>query len=246
MSYFENTTQVSDPEAASPPTEVRAPIEPEASVVDSEAKLPTTSMPWWISEKFYWTEGGSGRMRLSPLPEFLRAVEEDTEKLVAYGAALLRPKGGSTEGGAVDALRKELSGVIQSFSALDDREVRALTRFLVDRATRNAVYAATTQFEIDNWVAKSAARGQDASEHANFSTKESRRDSFSVAAAAYAELISDLVPSEKLTKESYAKAARQVIYQQAGMNSRELLSPKDEKERDHQALQAAVLASRPI
>ncbi len=245
MSFFENTTQVSEPEAASLPTEAPAPIEA-PSEAETEAKLPTTSMPWWISEKFFWTEGGSGRMRLSPLPEFLRAVEEDAEKLVEYGAALLRPEGGSTEGGAVDALRKELSGVIQSLSALDEREVRAFTRFLVDRATRNAVYAATTQFEIDTWVAKSATRGQDASEHQNFGQKESRRDGFAVMAAAFAELVQELLPQEKLTTDVYAKVARQVIFQQANHNTRELLSPKDEQERGNQAVQAAVLASRPI
>ena len=105
MSYFENTTQVSEAAPGSLPTEAPTPIEA-SSEAETEAKVSTSTMPWWIAEKFYWTDGSSGRMRLSPLPEFPRAVEDDAVKLVEYGATLLRPKGGSTEGGAVDALRK--------------------------------------------------------------------------------------------------------------------------------------------
>lgn len=245
MSFFDNTTQVSEPGTASLPTEAPTPIE-ESPTVDTESKASTSTMPWWVAEKFYWSEGSSGRMKLSPLPEFLNAVQSDASKLVEFGATLLRPEGGSTEGGIVDALRVELPAVHQSLLALDDRESRAFTRFLIDRATRNAVYAATTQFEIETWVAKSAARGQDASEHDNFGQKEARRDGFAVMAAAFAELVQELLPEEKLTTEVYAKVARQVIFQQANHNTRELLSPKDEQERGNHAIQAAVLASRPI
>jgi hypothetical protein len=211
-----------------------------------ETRSSRNTLPWWLAEKFHWTEGATGRTRLSPLPEFLRAIEEDAPKVVIYGAGLLRPAGGSTEGGVVDALRSELVGVIQSLSALDDRESQALTRFLVDRATRNAVYAAITQFEIDNWVVKAASRGQDASSHDNFAQKETRRNNFSLLAAAFAELVDELAPGQKLSSAVYAKAARQIVYQQADMNTRETLSPKQEEERDHQAVRAAVLASRPI
>ena len=185
-------------------------------------------------------------MRLSPLPEFLRAVEDDAPKLARYGASLLRPEGGSTESGIVDALGGELTAVLQSLTALDDRESRSFMRFLTDRASRNAVYAATTQYEIDSWVAKAAARDQDASDHGNFGQKESRRDSFAVAAAAYAELVAKLVPDQPLTEETYRKAARQVIYQQANRSTRELISPDQERERGNQAIQAAVIASRPF
>ncbi len=245
MSYFENTTQVSEPEPASLPTATSISVK-EPPAVEPEIKPSASSMPWWIQEKYFWNSTSSGRMRLSPLPEFLRAVEEDAVKLVEYGATLLRPEGGSTEGGLVDALKKELARVIESLAALDDRERQAFSRFLIDRAARNAVYAATTQFEIDNWVAKAAAKGEDAGEHQNFGQKETRRDGFAVMAAAFAELVQELLPEEKFSTEVYAKAARQVVYQQANHNSRELLSPKDEQERNNHAVQAAVLASRPI
>jgi hypothetical protein len=211
-----------------------------------ESSRAFSSLPWWIEEKFHWTEGPAGRLRLTPLPEFLRAVEQDAPKLVDYGRGLLRPQAGSTEASIADALQQELASVLQSLSALDDREARALHRFLVDRATRNAVYAATTQYEIDRWVAKSAARGQDASEHDNFAPKESRRDGFATVAAVYAELVSGLMPDRKLMQEQYSKTARQVLFQQADIASREQLSPHQEAARDAHAVKAAVLASRPI
>lgn len=249
MSFFENANVAAhEPSVNTLPTDIRTRIDEEqAPDTDQEPKIRNVSaLPWWVQEKFFWGESSGGRMRLSPLPEFLKAVEDDAPKLVEYGATLLRPEGGSTEGGIVDALRNELPGALQSFAALDDREVRAFTRFLIDRATRNAVYAATCQFEIDTWVAKSAARGQAASENEHFGQKESRRDSFAVMAAVFAELVQDLLPTEKLTAEIYAKAARKIIYQQANHNTRDLLSPKDLQERENHAIQAAIVAARPI
>jgi hypothetical protein len=203
-------------------------------------------LPWFLAEKYFWTDGPAGRQRLSPLPEFLRSISEDAPKLADYGYSLLRPTNGSTEASVVDTLRQELTGVLESFSALDDRESRAFARFLSDRALRNAVYAAITQFELDRWVAKSAARGQDASEHTNFPQKESRRDSFATVAAAFVELCAHLFPDEKLTAARYGRMARQVVYQQADVATREHVSPQQEADRDVHAVQAAVLASRPF
>ena len=70
----------------------------------SESSRVFASLPWWIEEKFHWSEGPAGRVRLSPLPEFLRAVEQDARKLVDYGHGLLRPQTGSTEAFEILAL----------------------------------------------------------------------------------------------------------------------------------------------
>ena len=251
MSFFENAN-VPPKEVGliSRANDIRSQIdleeEPEATA-EAVVNVPS-ALPWWIGEKMAWTTNAAGRSRLSPLPEYLRAVEQDAPKLVEYGAKLLRPEngGGSTEADILDSLRDELPGVIESMAALDDRERQAFIRFLVDRATRNAVYAATTQFEIDSWTRRAASKGEDPGEHQNFGQKESRRDAFATLAAAFAELVRELMPSEALNEVTYGKTARQVIYQNASYNERDLLQPSEEKARAGHAVQAAVLASRPI
>lgn len=205
-------------------------------------------LPFWLAEKFHWHTSESGFVRLRPNENFLAAVQADAPKFEQYGYKLVHPEGGSgaVEHDLVESLKVELDAVLTSMRALHEREEADFLRWLSDRVTRNCVYAAITQFEIDEWTARSQARGQDASEHQNFGEKQSRRDTFAITGAVFGEVLREINPQANLSDATFEKTARSVIYQQADMRGREQLNPQQVDQQEQASIAAAVVANRPF
>ena len=208
----------------------------------------SSELPWWLAEKFHWHASVNGFVRLRPNSEYLAAVEADAPKFEMYGFKLNHPDNGpgTTEAGLVDALTTEMACILDSVVTLDDREAKALRKFITDRCTSNCVYAATNQFEIDQWTARAARQDKDASKEENFGEKESRRDSFAAIGAVWGEVARKLFDDIDLSDQVFVRSARSAIYMQADMRGREQLNPQQEKEQDTAKAAAAVAASRPI
>lgn len=246
MNFFE-TQPEPNPEAKVLPIPSR--VDPgHGSDPDQSRAVARTTLPPWLAEKYHWHTTASGFTRLRPNDEFLNGVIADAPKFEAYGYKLVHPEGGAgaVESDLVASLKGELKSLLDSLTALQDREAADFIRWLTDRACRNQIYAAITQFELDNWAARAAAQGRNPAEHENFGEKESRRDTFSITGAVYAEVLRELKPDVDLGDEAYARSARQVIYNQANMQTRETLNPQQEKQQESAEIAAAVLASRPI
>ncbi len=205
------------------------------------------ALPRWLAEKMHWNTTQSGFNRLSPNEDFLNAVFVDAPKFKDFGDEKL-DKGVLK---LVDAFTGEASAIITSATALDGGEggqERAQTiRHFKDRAARNLVYAAINQFEMDQWVANSAKRGQDAMQHDNFGEKQSRRDTFALKGAFYARVLIGLGLSDAvLVDGDIVKSAKGIIYQQCEIEQRKALSPSQEAEQQGANVDAAVATARPF
>lgn len=211
-----------------------------------------TALPPWLAEKFHWQQSASGRAYLQPNTEFLAAVETDAPKFQEYGYRCLIGQDGkpvkSEERKAVDDMSSTFALIRESLMGFDEseREENALRRYLLERVTSNLVYAAITQFEIDNWAARAASAGKDASDHQNFGEKQARRDEFAHNGAVFHAVLMNVFPDVKIDASTYAKQARQLIYQQARMRTQELASPEPASAQEQQARAAAVMAARPF
>jgi hypothetical protein len=215
------------------------------------------ALPIWLSEKYHWVEGADKRSRLQPNPEFLKAVAADAPKFIKYGNDKLSPE--STEFGAANDISAALTMVIESLRGFDesDREQGALKRYVTERATSNLVYAAITQFEIDNWAARAAAQGRNASDHQNFGQKQARRDEFAINGVMWLaigrQLFADFPlvvsgnPAQlKATHDQLERQAKSLIFQQARIQTQQLTSPNSANVEEQQNKAAAVAVSRPI
>lgn len=211
-----------------------------------------TALPPWLSEKFHWMKGAGGKSYLQPNPEFMAAVIADAPKFLQYGYRCLIDKEGnaieSVERTAVNDMSATFALVRESLRGFDEseREDGALKRYLLERVTSNIVYAAITQFEIDNWAARAASAGKDASDHQNFGEKTSRRDEFAHNGAIFHAIAKNVFPDVKVDATTFEKQAKQLIYQQARMRTQDLSAPQSANAEEQQARAAAVMASRPF
>lgn len=235
--------------AKEPGMEDRAPFgdnESHSETVDAndaevQVAAQRNALPFWISEKFHWKTSGNGRSYLSPNPEFLAAVTGDALNAALFGITRVeRPK--SQEAANVKQLVKEFTPVLQTLVAVDDREANDFKRWIIERATRNACYAAITQFELTSWAERAAKQGKDASEHDSFGTKQSRMESFASAAGTFRAVALELLPESDLTQATYAKMAKRLIYQQADMNTRDMNNPASVDANEQAGIDGAVAA----
>lgn len=205
------------------------------------------ALPFYLAEKYFWKQSGNNRFYLSPIPAYLKYVEETAARAAQFGLGLIYPDGehGKTEeSGRVDIMIEEASNLLESFRATSENEAQAFERFLIERCTRNAIYAATTQYELEQWSARAAAQGQDPSEHQNYGEKESRLESFALAAGIAFAVVKGVLPTADLSGETFAKAARKTIYDQANFEGRKLLNPAQLDEQKTAAVEAAKVTAR--
>lgn len=211
-----------------------------------------SALPPWLSEKFHWMQSGSGKSYLQPNQEFMAAVIADAPKFLKYGYRCLINNEGkaieSIERTAVDDMSATYALLRESMKAFDesDREDNALKRYMTERVTSNIIYAAITQFEVDNWAARAASSGKDASDHQNFGEKQSRRDEFAHNGAIFHAVLANVYPDVKIDATTFEKQAKQLIYQQARMRTQEAAGPQSQNVEEQQARAAAVMASRPF
>ena len=236
--------------AKEPGMEDRAPFgdnEAHPDVVDANqlevnAAATRNAMPFWISEKFHWITFDSGYSKLSPNPEFLSAILTDAHKASLYGVSILDKNPKSTEAANVKQLVKEFTPVLQTLEAINSREATDQKRQIIERATRNACYAAITQFELTSWAERSAKQGKSAAEHDGFGTKQARMESFVSAAGIFRAVVTELLPEADLSDAVYVKMAKRLIYQQADMNTRDLNNPADVDANEKAEIDGAVAA----
>lgn len=207
---------------------------------------PQAQLPRWIAEKYHWVSNSDGSRRLNPNPDFLMAVKTDTSKFVKYGETLCEVD--STEYVAARDISSSLAMTCESLSGFDtsEREQKALRRFVTERACAGFVYAAVTQFEIDNWAASAAAQHRNASDHQNFGEKQSRRDEFALSGYVWL-LAGKLAWSDfNIDELTLERQGRGIIYQQARMRTQEFTAPKEVSSEEQQSRAAAIAVSRPI
>lgn len=220
--------------------------EADANITEQRQLATIGTLPIWLAEKLHWMRGAGGKSYLSPNPEYLQAVIKDAPKFVAYGEKLASPD--SVEWIAAQDLANQFVAAQMAVKSFDtsEREVKALRRFITERAASNFVYAAVTQFEIDNWAARSAARGQDASENTNFGQKQARRDEFAVNGFVWNVVGKQVFSDWKLDAPALERQAKSIIFQQARMATQDQQNPDVMDEGEQQSRAAAVAISRPI
>jgi hypothetical protein len=202
------------------------------------------ALPLYLAEKFFWKQSGGGRFYLSPIPTYLAYVEASAANAANYGLGKIYPNGEddvTEEAGTVERMGDEARDLLESFRALGDNEAKSFERFLIDRATRNAVYAATTQYELENWTRRAASQDQDASAHQNFGEKQSRLESFALMAGISYALVRAVMPSADLSDRAYAKAARRIVYDSANFETNRQLNPTQLGGQQTAATEAALL-----
>jgi hypothetical protein len=185
-------------------------------------------LPWWISEKYFWMQGAAGSFYLKPFDEYLNYTVEKSYLAAQRGLEVCFPGGShdkTQEAAIVKSLSDEVRAMHESMVALNGLEGNAFTKFLVDRCLRNAVYAATTQFELVNWAAREAAKGNDASTNTNYGEKASRKTTFMITAGALLALINDAFPGADVSKTAFQKMAKRVIYDTARIEGDKLKTP---------------------
>jgi hypothetical protein len=202
-------------------------VQPNDARTDSAPATPR-QLDWWLAEKFFWAQGRNGGWYLSPFKAFLDYVVEKSARASEFGQQVIYPRKAeqpTEEAELVKQAVQEITALRQTLVALmGETDANALDRFLVERATRNGVYSATTQFELKNWAEKAGAAGKDASDNSNYGEKESRRDTFARNAGAFRAIIREL-PGVQIDDESFAKMARRHIYDQARMEGNKLRTP---------------------
>ena len=213
----------------------------DANEIEKANAAQRNALPFWISEKFHWKTSGTGRSYLSPNPEFLASVTEDAYKAGQFGITRVERKD-SQEAANVKQLVKEFKPVLNTLEAVDTREANDFKRWLIERATRNACYAAITQFELTSWAKRAAESGKDASEHDSFGVKQSRMESFASAAGTFRAVALELLTDSDLSDGVYVKMAKRLIYQQADMNTRDMLNPASVDANKQAGIDGAVAA----
>lgn len=203
------------------------------------------ALKWFVANKFHWNITKAGNLRLSPNEDYMAAILADAPQFVDYGDNLIGDD--STEATLIASMVPEASAFLTSCSAIDDLERKAYAQYLVDRVVLNAHYAADVQFELEDWVASYAKRGQDARKHENYGTKESRRNHFALKSAIFRRIVVLMGEADLLVKEEqFGKVSKQRIYQRADILTRENLNPAKESAQDTSAVAAAKLAVRPF
>lgn len=206
-----------------------------------QASLPALAI--YLAEKYFWKQAKGGRHYLSPLAHYLKYVEEAAYKAAEFGVGIVFPDGArdkTDEAMHAGELAEHIKEMHFSLQALDPKEAESFERYWIDRATRNAVYAATTQFELENWAARSAAKGDDPSNHQNFGEKESRLENFARKAGVGLAILLEAYPaSNNYGPDAFAKAARRVIYDAADMETSRLLTPQQLTEQQQAGADAA-------
>jgi hypothetical protein len=200
----------------------------EESVDENRAEQVKASAPAlqvYEADKFYWRQSASGNYYLSPLPAFLEYVVSRAPKVVEFGLKELGDD--STDRKLLaDSLLDTLSTIR---GTMHENDATDYIRWCVGRATRNAVYAAITQFECEAWAQREAAAGRDARERDNFADKEARIERSAVMAATMfgaLMLIDDQAVRQLLPKPAdFAKTAKSIIYQNADIETRRKKTP---------------------
>jgi len=230
-----------------------------AVVQPSVAPTEIPSLPMYLAEKYSLKQASSGRWYLSPLATFLEYVAGTkasngqpvthgaAARAAEYGFGLVYPNGEdgkTTEAQRVNEMVEEANAFLLSLQAFSDNEAKAFERFLIDRATRNAVYAAITQFELENWASRARARGQNASEHENYGEKESRLQSFALAAGVSLAIVRYVLPTQSMEADVFDKAASRIVYENANYESSRLFTPSTSDQMAQAALDSAKLTAR--
>lgn len=205
------------------------------------------ALPLYLAEKYYWKRSKGGKLYLSPLPGFLSYVETAAARAADYGIGLVYPGGehGKTdESDLVATIVEHSKEMLHALRAVNENEGKAFERYLVERCMRNSVYAATTQFELENWAARAHARGQDANSHPNYAEKESRLSTFALQAGVAFAIAREVVTDEPLNATTFAKAARRVVFEAANFEGDKLLTPQQLSDQQKAEADATVKLAR--
>jgi hypothetical protein len=205
------------------------------------------ALPLYLAEKYFWRKSAGGKFYLSPLPQFIAYVEAAATRAADYGIGVVYPGGehGKTdEAELVEQLIASSKEMLFTLRALGENEGKAFERFLVERCTRNSVYAATTQFELENWASRAHARGEDASSHQNYGEKESRLQTFAIQAGVAFAVVREVLPDQPLNETTFKKAAKRIVYEAANFEGDKLSTPAQQDEQQTAAAEAARVTAR--
>ena len=211
-----------------------------------EHDTPPPALPWWISEKYHWERGASGNFYLKPFDEFLNYVIDKARKAADAGLGVCYPNGehGKTQEAEIVAQAiEEVAHLRSSLTALSDLEGRSFDKFIVERCLRNAVYAATTQYELVNWASREAAKGNDVSTNDNYGEKASRKTTFMVTAGALFALIRETLPKADMSERAFQRMAKRVVYDNARMEADKLKTPAQATAEQKAGVEAATLVA---
>jgi hypothetical protein len=205
------------------------------------------NLPQYLAEKYFWKRSAGGKFYLSPIPAFIAYVQVKALAAAEFGYGLVYPGGErdkTDEASLVADAVEHSRELLHTLTAMNEKDGEAFKRFLVDRATRNAVYAATTQFELENWAARSHARGQDANSHPSYTEKESRLEGFARQAGVGYAIARDVLGTEAPDADGFSRAAKRVIYESASFEGDKLLTPVQLTEQQKASAQATVALAR--
>lgn len=248
---------------ASALSQPRAVETPDSDVIDDNRRdqinASAPALAPYHAEKYTWKFSAGGKPYLSPLETYLTYVAGRKAKpgvAGTHGAAsrvadfalgMIYPGGerGKTEEAAlVERLKVSAKEFLLDARASSELEGKAFERHLIDRVTRNASYAASTQFELENWAERAAAAGRDASEHQSFGEKESRMLRFALEAGKWYAVVREILPDAKLDADAFDRAATGIVYETAESEGRKLLSPLQLNERQKAGADAAKISVR--
>lgn len=198
-------------------------------------------LPWWLAEKYFWVNGNNGGQFLRPYPEYLMHAMQNARAAALAGAESIR---NASEADLVKQLGPEVQAVEQSLRAINELDAVAFQKFLVQRCLRNAVYAATTEFELIKWAENSAAKGQDPEDHNNYGEKRSRAVKFARTAGALFLLLKDIDPTVDLSEAVFVNMAKSVVYDTARMEANKLRTPATASKSDGASAQAAKMTAK--
>jgi hypothetical protein len=188
----------------------------------------------------------SGSFYLSPFPAYLNYVIHKAPKAADAGIGVVYPKGEhdkTQEAEIVGHAVEEAQALASSMRALSELEGSAFEKFLIDRCLRNAVYAATTQFELVNWSEREARNGRDPSQLSNYGEKVSRKMVFMTTAGALFSIIRDAFPNADLSAAAFERTAKRVIYDTARIEASKLKSPKQISQDQQAGVDAARIVA---
>jgi hypothetical protein len=214
------------------------PDTPNEPTADQQQAQRISDVPWWILEKFPVTTTKNGYKKLSPSSDFLTTLMRDGPELLddALNRLFIGADARNTEEQAlVKTATDEVKDLTESFVSISDRAQGYLKRMLVDAMYRETYYAASSQFELENWYRRAHAKQQDVTNDDRFNSKIEFREAAIRNAAFFHQLLVRSWPEERI---DVPRAMKRIAYSEGERNTREYLLPKQDQPTD--AAQAAV------
>ena len=235
-----------EPGQQAQPTDLRDREAPQSVAQDAArfARAQAPALPIYLSQKFFWHESKfpGGQPYLSPLPEYLAQLSEDSVKFSLLWADQFDQK-------LINAELKDHRSILERRRARNEWEETAYYRYVYNQLMRNSYNAAVAQWESDRYADTELLAGRDPDLESRKTAKDSARDVFTEAACEWRIFALDLipVPHPKFTvnDDQIAFEARGFAYDAARIEASKLRKPTPAKESTKLSQDAYRLTNRP-